>query len=352
VSTGEKSEQPTPKRLRDARNKGQVAQSKDVGSTVLLVAMFAFLFIGGGWIFEQLQDLVVYPAQFVGQQFHESMRSVASYTFYKIMLISFPVAVLVIVVGSFTNFLIVGPLFVVQPLKPELKKLDPVAKAKQIFSMKNLMEFLKSTIKVVFLGILLYLVIRGSLRGLVEIPYAGIGGVVQLLGEVMWQMAKYTVFAYVVIAFADFMFQRKQHIKQLMMTKDEVKREYKEMEGDPTIKSKRRQLQQELVMSNTTEKVRKSSVLVTNPTHRAVGIYYREGETKLPTITAKGEGFVAKRMIEIAQEEGIPIMQNIPLAHNLFDNAEIDQYIPSELIEPIAEVLRWVRQLQQEQGDA
>ena len=185
-----------------------------------------------------------------------------------------------------------------------------------------------------------------------QIPYAGLEGVLQLLEEVLWEVAKYTVLAYVVIAFADFIFQRWQHTKQLMMTKDEVKREFKEMEGDPMIKNKRKQLHQEMVMTNTAEKVRKSSVLVTNPTHRAVAIYYEEGETKLPTITAKGEGILAKRMVEIAQEEGIPIMQNVPLAHDLFDNAEVEQYIPTELIEPIAEVLRWVRQLQQEQGSA
>ena len=133
-----------------------------------------------------------------------------------------------------------------------------------------------------------------------------------------------------------------------MMTKDEVKREYKEMEGDPMIKGKRKQLHQEMVMSDSVEKTKKSTVLVTNPTHRAIAIYYEKDKTKLPMIVAKGEGYLAERMIKAAQEAGIPIMRNVPLAHDLFDHGNIEQYIPVELIEPVAEVLRWVQQLQHE----
>ena len=331
MSSGEKTEQPTPKKIRDARNKGQVPHSKDVSSTALLLGLFAYLLIGGGWIFENLQEMITFPGDVLGQPFEEAFPAVITLTFYKILIITLPLLGLVMVIGIATNFFLVGPMFVVEPLKPDLKKLDPVGKAKQIFSFKNAIEFVKSSIKVIFLGILLYLVIRGAISSLVEIPYSGIEGVLQLLSELLYQVAKYTIFAYVVIAFADFIFQRWQFTKQLMMTKDEVKQEYKEMEGDPTIKSKRKQLHQEMVMNSTVQKTRKSSVLVTNPTHRAVALYYQEGETKLPLVTAKGEGFLAKRMIEVAQEEGIPIMQNVPLAHELFDNGELGAVHPERV---------------------
>jgi type III secretion protein U len=132
------------------------------------------------------------------------------------------------------------------------------------------------------------------------------------------------------------------------MSKDEVKREYKEMEGNPEIKGKRRQFHQELMNQNTTQRVRKASVLVTNPTEIAVALYYDAEETPLPLVLAKGEGDLARRMIAIAKEEGIPIMQNIPLARGLYADAEVDQYIPSSLIEPVAEVLRWLKTLERD----
>jgi type III secretion protein U len=153
-----------------------------------------------------------------------------------------------------------------------------------------------------------------------------------------------------IIAAFDYFLQYRQHMNGLMMSKDEIKREYKEMEGDPHIKSKRKQFHQELLMEDTSGRVRKSSVLVTNPTHIAIAILYDAEETPLPMVLAKGEGYLAERMIAIAKEEGIPIMQNVPLARSLHAEAPVDQYIPSSLIEPIAEVLRWVQSLQENNG--
>ena len=152
--------------------------------------------------------------------------------------------------------------------------------------------------------------------------------------------------AFIVIAVADYAFQKRQYLKKLMMTKEEVKREYKESEGDPMIKSKRRQLHRELMTNNMLQNVRRASVVVTNPTRIAVALIYDGEETPLPLIAAKGENLLARRIIEIAREEGIPVMENVPLARALHQNGEIDRYIPSDLIEPVAEVLRWVQSLQ------
>ncbi|MBI1247943.1 EscU/YscU/HrcU family type III secretion system export apparatus switch protein [bacterium] len=349
MSTGEKTEQPTAKKLRDARQKGQVAQSKDVSSTALLIVMMAFLFIGGKWIFETLQELVTLPGELENLPFEEALGRLVDATVNTIMVITLPIAGLVVVFGILVNYLQIGPLFVMEPLKPELKKLNPVEKVKQIFSMKNLIEFIKSSFKVLFLGFLIYFVIRSEIPNLVEIPYVGLHGAVTMLVQILFRLALFTCGAYIVVAVFDLFFQRWQHNKQLKMTKDEVKREYKEMEGDPVIKGKRKQLHQEMVMSGAVEQTKKATVLVTNPTHRAIAIYYKEGDTKLPMIMAKGEGILAKRMMEAAKEAGVPIMQNVPLATDLWEHGDVEQYIPVELIEPIAEVLRWVRELQAEQ---
>lgn len=342
----EKTEEPTPKKLRDARQKGQVAQSKDATSTALLLALFALFVVGWRWMFHSLRDLMLLPAEVMNEPFDEALGAVVAGTVATLIKLSLPLLGIVLVVGIAVNFFQVGPLFVLEPIKPDLKKLNPADKAKQIFSMKNLIEFIKSVLKVTFLGILLYLVIKGTIPAMMDLPHGGLPAAVAMLEAIMYRVAIYTGFAYTAIAAADYAFQRWQFTKQLRMSKDEVKREYKEMEGDPHIKSKRKHLHQELIMSDRVERVRTSTVLVTNPTHRAIAIYYKEGETKLPVITAMGEGILARRMIEVAQQEGIPIMQNVPLAHDLFDQGQIEQYIPAELIEPIAEILRWVRDLQ------
>jgi type III secretion protein U len=151
--------------------------------------------------------------------------------------------------------------------------------------------------------------------------------------------------AYIAIAGFDYFFQKYQHIKQLKMSKDEVKREYKESEGDPQIKGKRKQLHQELMANSNVQRTRKATVVVTNPTHLAIAIYYEEKDNVLPIVIAKGEDHVAKRMIAAAREEGIPVMQNIPLARAIYADVPVDRYIPSDLIEPMAEVLRWVKSL-------
>ena len=154
--------------------------------------------------------------------------------------------------------------------------------------------------------------------------------------------------AYSLIACADLIWQRYKFRKDQMMTKDEVKREYKEMEGNQEIKHQRKHLHQEMLSHGAVENTRKASVLVTNPTHLAIAIRYEQGETPLPIVLAKGSGTLAEMMRNAALEAGVPVVQNIPLAHALMDQAEIDQYIPTELIEPVAHVLRALRELKQD----
>ncbi len=349
--SGEKTEQPTPKRLRDARKKGQVAMSKEVVSTALLIAIFSLFMFGWRWMFDRLKEMLALPSGYYEIPFPDALQEVLGGVATTSTILLLPFLGLVVIVGIAANYVQIGALFSFEPVKPQFSKLDPVQKLKQMFSMKNFMEFVKSIVKIVFLGILLYFVIRDAIPALMHAPYGGVAGVVALLTMTMYQVALYTIAAYVIIAFADYVFQKKQHIKGLMMSKDEVKQEYKEMEGDPTIKSKRKQLHQELAMGDAVGKVKKSTVLVTNPTHYAIAIYYEKDETRLPIVLAKGEGALAKRMIAAAHEEGIPIMRNVPLAHDLFDHATVEKYIPSDLIESVAEVLRWVQQLEREEDE-
>jgi type III secretion protein U len=253
---------------------------------------------------------------------------------------------IVFVVAILSNAIQVGVLFAFDGIKPKLDKLNPAAGFKRIFGMKNLIENLKSVLKVLFLSGLIIWIVYDAVGAAIRAPYCGLPCIEFVMAEMMKKIAIFTSAAFIIVAAFDYAFQKAQHIKSLKMTKDQVKREYKESEGDPLIKSKRRQLAQELVMSDQGSAVRKASVVVTNPTRIAIALRYVQGETPLPMVVAKGEHLNAERIIKIAKEAGIPIMENVPLARALMEEVEVDRYIPSELLEPVAEVLRWVRTLQ------
>lgn len=344
----EKTEQPTPKKLRDARKKGQVANSKDVTSTALLIVIFCYLGLSRVKILKLLMELIEAPSFFFNTPFEQALQQTLMSCLKVMIVVVLPLLVIVIFVGVFANVLQVGPMLAPETVMPKFDKLNPISKLKQIFSIKNLIEFLKSAAKILFLSVLLYFVIRNVLDPLLKIPFLGLSGLMQIMPPVLKIFAYNVAFAYIVVAFLDFIFQRHNHTKQLMMSKDEIKREYKETEGDPTIKSKRKQFHRELLQGGPVEKTKKSSVLVTNPTHYAIALFYDGVTVTLPVVLAKGVGFQAQLMKKAAMDFEIPIMENVPLAHALYDLSEVGRYIPRELIEPVAEVIRWVK----EQKDA
>jgi type III secretion protein U len=247
--------------------------------------------------------------------------------------------------GIFADALQVGVLFAFEKLKPSAKKLNVLSNFKNIFSKKNLVEFLKSAIKIAFLSTLLTLLIRDALPIMTSIPQAGLAGLGQVVAALMKTMLIHIGLAYGAIALADFAWQRYQYRKGLMMSKDEVKQEYKEMEGDPHIKHQRKHLHQEMMQHGAVQSARNATVVVTNPTHLAVALRYDAEETPLPVVLAMGEGALAERMMKAAREAGVPVMQNVSLARALTEHAEAGQYIPSELVEPVAELLRLLQQM-------
>ena len=347
--SGEKTEQPTHKKLRDARNKGEVAHSKDFTQTLLVLALFGYMLGNAQNIIESLGRLMLLPADLIGMPFEVALPQALDAGLREATTLVLPFVLIVLIVGMFGEFLQVGVVLAFQKLKPSGQKLNPMSNLKNTFSKKNLVEFLKSTLKIAFLSALVTIVVRDALPELMSVPYSGLAGLQTGVGGMLRTLIVNIAVAYVVISLADFAWQRFQHRKGLMMSKEEVKQEYKEMEGDPHIKHKRKHLHQEMVMHGATGQARKASVVVTNPTHLAVALYYEPEETPLPLVLAKGEGALAEAMMQAAREAGVPVMQNIPLARALMAQAQPDQYIPSELIEPVAEVLRLVRKLAAEQ---
>lgn len=345
----EKTEQPTSKRLRDSRKKGDVAYSKDFTQTLLILAIFGYLLGNSGRIVESLAQMILLPGTLLRLEFHDAANTLVTEVLTTAAWTVLPFVGIVLGVGIFADAMQVGLLFAFEKLKPSGKKLNVLANAKNMFSKKNLMEFCKSFLKIAILSSLLATLIRDAMPILTSIPQAGLPGLGQVIATLLKTMLIHIGLAYSVIALADFAWQRFNYRKGLMMSKDEVKQEYKQMEGDPHIKHQRKQLHQEMQQQGAVQSARSATVVVTNPTHLAVALRYDEDETPLPLILAMGEGALAQRMMEAAREAGVPVMQNIPLARALTVQGEAGQFIPSELVEPVAEVLRLLQQFDRPQ---
>ena len=344
---GEKTEMPTAKKLRDARQKGQVCTSKDVVSTALLVVLMYLAALLSTILVDDLEQLITFIGRANSAPDAEgSIRMAGINTVAVICKHSFIFVIVAALVGVAGNMCQIVFLFTLEPLKPSLNKMNPVEGFKRIFSMKNLFEFLKNCVKVCFLGYLIWKLMEASYPELLTLCYGTIDDIMPCLSVIMKRLAGYTAFGYVVIAVVDRFFQQKNFIKQMMMTKDEVKREYKEMEGSAEIKQAQRQFRDEILNGPDPVKATKdSSVVVTNPTHIAVAISYKPEEAPLPKVMVMGADKVAAVIRRTAMEEGIPIMENVPLARRLYAEAKADEFIPLALVEPVAQVLKWVKSL-------
>jgi len=344
----EKTEYPTSTKLRKAREDGQVAKSKDFTQTALILALFGYMLSDAEGLIKGFSELMLLPVNVLTMNFEDAVNVVVTKLFRDAIRIMMPFLLIVIGVGLFVELMQSGMLFSFKAMMPSAKKLNIMSNIKNVVAVKNLMEFLKSNLKIAFLSALLYAVLKDALPTLMTLPQAGLSGVGVAVGMLLKVLISNIAVAYTVLALADFAWQRHQHVKGLMMSKDEIKQEFKEAEGDQHIKHQRKHLHQEMMQEGAVNSARKASVLVTNPTHLAIAIYYDKDKTPLPMVLAKGEGALAARMVVAAREAGVPVLQNIPLAHELMDTAQLDQYIPSELIEPVAQVLRLVREMAQD----
>ncbi|MDR2787704.1 MAG: type III secretion system export apparatus subunit SctU [Candidatus Accumulibacter sp.] len=342
----EKTEQPTSKRLRDAREKGQVAKSQEIPSAAIVLALLLYFVVRAQDVFSHLSDMTNLSFQAIGLPWERGLALLVPAVIGVALDTLLPLVFLVITVSLVANLAQIGFLFSMQAALPKLENLDPKKWFKKVFSKKGLFDLAKNLVKVVLLGVVVWRVLVNNWVELFRIPSSDIRGLWRVLGGTAWDLAVSATAAFAALALLDFFWEKYQFTKQNMMSKDEVKREYKEMEGDPHIKSRRKQLHMEMASQSAMANVRRAKVLVTNPTHYAVALDYEEGRTPLPIVLAKGEGLLARRMIEVAKEEGIPILQQAPLARALFEEGTENAYVPKDLIGPVAEVLRWLKTLE------
>jgi len=343
---GEKTEMPTPKKLRDARQKGQVCTSKDVVSTAILLVLLAVLGVMAVALTDDVSNLIRYIGLRIAENDTFAVREAGKLALITVCKHSFVFVLIAALTGVVGNTVQIGLLFTLEPLKPDLKKVNPAEGAKKIFCLKNLFEFAKNVVKVTFLGYLIYKIVLNAIPVLLPMCYGTLDDVFPVLKEILKSLACYTVFGYVVIAIVDRLFQQRNFTKQMMMTKDEVKREYKEMEGSQEVKQAQRQFRNELLQGDPPpQAVKNADVVVTNPTHYAVGIRYRTDEAPLPKVVCSGMDSVAKEIREAAVREGVPVMENVELARALYAKVKVEEFIPVDLVEPVAEVLKLVKAL-------
>ncbi len=339
----EKTEQPTPTKLRKAREEGQVAHSKDLTQTVLMVALVGYMLMDARHIAQRMADMLVMPANLMTMEFEAAFNVLAMEMVRAFLALVLPFILIVIILGLVVEMAQTGMNVAFKALKPSGKKLNVVQNVKNMFGAKGLMEFVKSILKVLVLSAVVVWTMRSELPTLMTLPQGEIGGVGVALIVLMKSMVLQVGLAYAVIAVADFAWQRYHYTKQQMMSIDEVRREYKEQEGDPHLKSTRRHLHQEMLQEEAVNAARSSTVLITNPVHLAMAVRYRPGDDALPVLLAKGEGTLAARMVRAARSAGVPVLENVPLAWELMRRGTVSAYIPQDLIVPVAEVLRMVR---------
>lgn len=346
----EKTEKATPKKLRDARKKGQVAKAQDLPSAftfifsiwaVLMMSRYFYDYLGGFLtsVFRMVPNTHLDTA--IVQTFYQSITV--------IFISSLPVMLLVTAVGVVTTFLVVGPVFTFEVFKFDIKKFDPVQNLKAKFKMKTLFELGKSLLKVGLACYIVYDVMYKSLPVLVTAVSLPMIGALMVFNAFLLEVVIKIGLLFIFIALADFMFQRHDFAKEMKMEKFEVKQEYKNTEGDPQIKSKRRQIAQEIAyQEGPGSTMKRAQALVVNPTHYAIAIAYNREIDAAPYVLAMGKDVLAERMIKLAEQYSIPIVRNIALAHMLWEEADVYEYVPESTYEAIAEIMRWLAALNTE----
>jgi type III secretion protein U len=347
----EKTEKATPKKLRDARKKGQVAKSKDFPSAFTFIVSVAAILFSTGYFFEQLAGFMIemFKQIRLDPQLENKAGNYILQAVDVINNVSLPILIAVVITGVLVNFLMVGPLFAMEAMKPDIKKLNPITNLKNMFKIKTFVELIKSIAKITGAVFLIYLVMKNSIGEIIASVALPVIGTAIIFNDFLLKVVIRVGLFFIVIGIFDLVFQLKNFAKEMKMEKFEVKQEYKDTEGDPHIKSKRRQRAQEIAYQEGPQAAKRARTIITNPEHIAVALEYDPNEHPAPKILTMGLGNVAEEIIKIALDNNIPIMRNISLAHILYTKCEIGHFVPEETYAAISEILKWLEQLEAKQ---
>jgi flagellar biosynthetic protein FlhB len=343
-------EDASPHRIEEYRSKGQVAQSRELAGMAALIAAGVATYAVGPSMAESLSEFMkeAFRTDLASRVDLSSGDVLRTYLFKALHItgaVGMPICIAGFVFGALASFGQIGSIWSTDPLTPDFGKINPIAGFKRLFSLKQVMEAARLIFKMI--------VVCGIAYALVKSEVLRSGGYMvsdpRMLGEAFASSAK-TIFmalcaALVIFATGDFLLQRWEFSKNLRMTKQEAKQEHKEREGDPQIKARIRAVQREVARRRMMQAVKKADVIITNPTHIAIAISYEKDKMLAPKVVAKGADYLAQRIKKIAAENGVPMVENVPLARTLFKTVKVNQYVPRVLFQAIAEVLAYVYRL-------
>jgi flagellar biosynthetic protein FlhB len=343
----DKTEEPSDHKLQEARKKGQVLKSQDVISTgILLAAGYMFLFTGP-WMYKNITEYTVKMWELIE---HPALDD----TPLILMIVNFCIVVLmsvmplllgVVLMGIVANVAQIKLLFTFETMKPSLSKINPIEGFKKIVSFKSIIELVKQLLKLAVIGYLCWKAVAADIPSFTVAPTWSLEQTADFVMVLIRRCLQWVVMGSVVLAAADYGWQYKQFMKQMRMSHQEMKDEYKETEGNPHVKAKMRQMMRQGAQGRMMEEVPNASAVVTNPTHMAIAIRYKQGEDQVPMVVAKGERVKAQQIKVLAEDNEIPIIENVELARALFGACKVGQAIPTELYKAVAEILAYVMKL-------
>ena len=342
---GEKTEEPTAKKRADARKKGQVGRSQELNTAFVLLVGFFTLKLLWDSIYLSIASYTTYVFTNLNQSVDtENIIHIFIGIIVVLAKTAFPIMFAIMLIGLAINFFQVGLTFNTESIEFKLDKLNPINGFGRIFSKRSLVELAKSFFKILVIGFFLYRFIHEQILAMPQFMFFDLTTSLALVAEIIFQMAFIVIGVIMIMALMDYGYQKWQTTQDLKMTKQEVKDEMKQSEGDPQIKGKIRQKQRQMAMARMMKEVPKADVIVTNPTHYAIALSYQQGMSA-PLVVAKGQDLVAQRIKEIAREARVPIIENKPLARAIYAAVQIGDAIPQELYQAVAEVLAYVYRL-------
>ena len=345
--SGEKTEEPTQRKKEESRKKGQVAKSAELSSVFVILAAFVALKTAGSYMYGKLSGYMRYMFGELNVHGDFNIESIhwvilnAGMVFLETVM---PVLLAVLVVSVVVSFLQVGFNFAPELIMPQFSRLNPISGFGRIFSKRSVVELLKSLLKITVVGYFIYRYLREETIRIPALMMSELEASFAVRAAIIYDLAFQIALVILVLAILDYGYQWWEHMQNLKMSKQEVKEEMKQTEGNPQIKGKIREKQRAMAMRRMMSEVPKADVVITNPTHFAVAIKYEAG-MEAPAVIAKGSDFIAQRIREIAKENDVTIVENKPLAQALFKNAEIGDLIPPDLYKAVAEVLAYVYRL-------
>jgi len=343
----EKTEQATPRKRKEARDKGNVPKSQEVNTAVVLIVGLVGLKFYGAKILGHLSDLMtnVYTHLSTIEVEAALIPELAANGGKFMAALLAPVVGMIMLAGVGANLLQSGWVFSSEPMKPTFNKINPAKGLKKMFSGKSAVELLKSVFKLLIIGVVGYVTLKDQVRIAPYLIEGTAGQIISFIAALGYKVSMRVALVLVILAASDFAYQKFQYEKQLRMTKQEIKEEYKRTEGDPMVKSRIRSIQRERARKRMLADVPTADVVITNPTHYAVALKYDPENHSAPVVVAKGARLIAQKIKEIAREHQVPVVENKPLARGLFAAVEVGGDIPYDMFKAVAEILAYVYRL-------